>query len=533
MRKYLIIIILFISPICFLAQTGFTVEQIDLHKLTNNWLGTNNAAGLAFINFNQHGKTELAYGNDGGSLHRAQEGDKKYGIRFNSERFDRINKNWMSWGSFEFKMNTEENRKWSNVFNTYNSSPYLFGDSVPGRYDLQSFDLHTKICRKIQDKWSLGIEIDYFAGDMSRLRDPRTRTFVANYSISPAVVYKINDQNIVGLSSGFRFEKEKMPSVTTVQEDPEISYYFFLGNENANGIKDAYKGFDRQFVNREFFAEIQYNFLTKKLDWLSTIGVSSGKQEVLGSEREGPGEFMTKKLQLNSKANIRFDKKLLVIDIKSKYQNGSANEFLQELVTSRDTVTHDVSKNWITLYVYNNRYSTRSFNNSLNISLRNLLNNGTDYSWSVGVDGQFNGFSNIYQLPYSAIENQRARFGLNGSLRLLNKNQHRITLSGSGGYAFNMYDNLILNSLATTTPDNGSSTFEKATFKIGNEILIPDMRFYKETVYDFKVSAHYSFPIKVKKNMLTGILKAYFGSQQSLNLGSWQSAGISVGIITL
>jgi hypothetical protein len=533
MRKYLIILILFVTPVYLIAQTGFTVEQVELHKLTNNWLVVNNPAGLAFVNFQQYGNTELAYGNEGGNLHRAQEGNKEFGLKFNSERYDKINKNWMSWGSFEFKMNTEENRKWSNVFNTYNSSPYLFGDSVAGRYDLQSFDLHAKICRNIQDQWSVGVGLDYFAGDMSRLSDPRTRTFVANYSITPAAVYRINNHNIVGLSSGFRFEKEKMPSVTTVQDDPEISYYFFLGNENANGIKDAYIGFDRQFINRAYFAEAQYNFLTKNLDWLSTIGVSSGKQEVLGSEREGPGEFLTTKIHLNSKANISIYNKLLVFDLKSSYQNGLANEFLQELVTTRDTVTHDVSKNWITLYVYNNRYSTTSFNTSFNISLRNLLNNGTDYSWSAGVDGQFYGFSNIYQLPYSAFENQRARFGVNGSMRVFNKNQHRVKLQVAVGYAFSVSDNLELNSIATTVPDIGSTTFEKATYKIANQILQPDMNFYKQNSIDFRADARYSFPLKVKKSVLTGQVKAYFGVQRSENLGSWTSAGVSVGIITL
>lgn len=533
MQKHLIIVFYFILSLPLFAQTGYSAEQIELHKLTNNWLSTNNAAGLGFINFHQHGNSELGYSNEGGNLHRAQEGDGKNGIRFFSERFDKINKNWMSWGSFEFKMNTEENRTWSNVFNTYNSSPYLFGDSIPGRYDQQIFDLHAKICRKISEKWSAGISFDYFAGDMSRLRDARTRTFIANYAFAPGAVYKIDDSNLIGATAGFRFEKEKMPSIVTVQNDPEISYYFFLGNENANAVKDAYIGFDRQFVNREYFTELQYNFINKQFNWMSTLGFTSRKQEVLGGERESPGEYTDQNLHFNSKAIIYLNRKLLIVGLKTNYKLGFANEFLQELVTIRDTIKYDVSKNWNTLYVYQKRFSTNSYNADLNISLRNLINNGTDYSWSTGVDGQFYGFSNIYQLPYSAFENQRARFGLNGSVRIFNKNQHRVTLQANGGYAFSVSDNLKLNSIATTVPGIGSTTFEKATSKIATEILQPDMRFYKEEIVDFRADARYSFPIKVKKNTLTGQLKAYFGIQQSQNLGSWTSAGVSVGIITL
>ncbi|MBV5342907.1 hypothetical protein JZU68_04600, partial [bacterium] len=104
-------------------------------------------------------------------------------------------------------------------------------------------------------------------------------------------------------------------------------------------------------------------------------------------------------------------------------------------------------------------------------NIRDILNNATDYSWSAGVDGQFYGFSNVYQLPYSAFENQRARFGLNGSLRVFNKNQHRVKLQVAAGYAFSLSDNLRLNSIATTVPGIGSTTFEKATYKIANQIL--------------------------------------------------------------
>ncbi|MFZ4725962.1 MAG: DUF6850 family outer membrane beta-barrel protein, partial [Paludibacter sp.] len=322
MQKYFNILFILILSIPLTAQSGYSNEQIELHKVTNNWITVNNAAGLGFINFHQHGYSELGYNNEGGNLHRAQEGDGKKGIRFFSERFDKMNKNWLTWGSFEFRMNTEENRTWSNVFNTYNSSPYMFGDSIPGRYDQQTFDLHAKICRKISDKWSAGVSLDYFAGDMSRLRDARTRTFIANYAFAPGTVYKIDDSNLIGATVGFRFEKEKMPSIVTVQTDPDINYYFFLGNENANAVKDAYLGFDRQFINREYFAELQYNFINKQINWMSTLGFTSRKQEVLGSERESPGEYKAQNLSFNSKANIYLNRKLLIVDLKTNYKLG-------------------------------------------------------------------------------------------------------------------------------------------------------------------------------------------------------------------
>jgi hypothetical protein len=533
MQRYFNTLFFLILYIPLTAQIGYNSEQLELHKLTNNWLNTDNAAGLGFINFHQHGNSELGYSNESGNLHRAQEGDGKNGIRFFSERFDKIDKNWMSWGSFEFRMNTEENRTWSNAFHTYNNSPYLFGDSIPGRYDQQTFDLRAKICRKINEKWSFGVNFDYYAGDMSRLRDGRTRTFIADYAIAPGTVFKINGSNIFGTTLGFRFEKEKMPSVITVQANPEINYFFFLGNENANAVKNAYLGFDRQFVSRELFAELQYNFVNKQLDWFTTLGFTSRQQQVLGGERESPGEFQSQNVRFNSKANVFLNKKLLIIDLKSNYQFGTANEFLQELVITRDTINHDVSKRWNTLYIYKNRYSSNSYNARLNISLRNLLNDGKDYSWMAAIDGTFYGFSNSYQLPYSVFESQRLRFGTNAGVRVLNKKGHRISLTAKGGFGFGLNNKLELNSIANATPNLGSSTFEKATFKIANEIMKPDLEFYKQNVIDYGVDALYSFPLKSKKSNFVGQTKVFYNNQISGTLGSWRMFGFSLGLITL
>ena len=534
MRNKLIINILTLFVFGTLsAQKTYNPEQHELLYLNNHWLSTKNAAGLSLSDFQVHGNSELGYNDAKGDLHRAQEGDRKSGLKFTSERFDKINDKWLTWGSFEFQMNSEDNRAWSDVFNTYNNSPYIFGDSVKGSYDLQYFDLHAKISHKINKRLAIGVGLDYYAADMSRQRDARTRTYMANYAAYPSVVYQLSKNQTIGLTTGIRFEKEKMPSITTVQENPKIDYYFFLGNENSYSLLDGYTGFDRQYVNLDYSANLQYIIKNEAINWLNEIGFSTKKQEVLGNERESPGLFTALNLNALSKINFKLDNKLVHVALGGFYNAGRADEYLQERVEVRDTANGSVSYKWNTLYDYNGRYTTDSYRIDFKANIRDILNNATDYSWSAGVDGQFYGFSNIYQLPYSAFENQRARFGVNGSLRVFNKNQHRVKLQVAGGYAFSLSDNLELNSIATTVPGIGSTTFEKATYKIASQILQPDMNFYKENVIDFRADARYSFPIKVKKNLLTGQVKAYVGVQQGSTLGSWTSAGVSVGIITL
>jgi hypothetical protein len=430
-------------------------------------------------------------------------------------------------------MNKEKNRNWSNVYNTYNSSPYIFGDSIKADYDTQFFDLHAKLSRKINDKLAVGVGIDYFAADISRLRDARTRSYIGNYAAIPSLIFRPSAHHVIGFTAGIRFDKEKMPSTTTVQTDPKIEYYLFLGNENAYSVVDGYKGFDRQFVNLDYSVGLQHSFNADHFDWLNAFEYISKKQEVLGSERESPGSYFANKFTFKSVANIIMENKLLNIAFDGFYNAGWADEYLQERIEERDTVTGNDSKKWVTLYTYSNRYTTDSYQGNLNISLRNLLNSGTDYSWVAGIDAQFKGFRNKYYLPYSAIENQRLRLGGNAGIRVFDKNNHRVTINAKGGYGFMLRNDVQLNSISTTIPTNGSSMFEKAAYKIANQIIMPDMEFYKQNVVDYRIDARYSFPLSLKKNKLVGTAKLFYGRQISETYGSWMLMGISVGLITL
>ena len=75
--------------------------------------------------------------------------------------------------------------------------------------------------------------------------------------------------------------------------------------------------------------------------------------------------------------------------------------------------------------------------------------------------------------------------------------------------------------------------FEKAAYKVANQIIIPDMDFYKQNVVDYRIDARYSFPLTISKNKLVGSAKVFYGKQISETYGSWMLFGFSVGLITL
>ena len=534
MRNFIVFVILYLFSFSLIyAQDVFYPEQHELVLLKNQWLNSNNASGLSITEIPVHGNTELGYHNSGGDYHRAQEGNRLNGLRFISERYDKMSKNWLVWGSFEFEMNRESDRCWSNVFNTYNTSPYNFGDSIKGNYDTQSFNLHAKFSRKIGTRWAIGTGIDYYAGDMSRLRDARTRSLIANYAALPSASFRLSSHHIVGLTTGIRFEKEIMPSITTVQTDPIINYYFFLGNENASAVIDGYKGFDRQFINLIYSVGLQHSYSSEHVDLFSNIEFVSKKQQIFGSEHESPGSYAEKKYSIKSVASIKSDNRLLNVSLKGVLNKGTADEFLQQSIEERDTTTGSVWKRWETLYVYKDRYTTDSYSADLSISLRDLLNKGKDYSWVAAVDAHYTGFSNKYYLTFSVFESQRLHVGASYGIRVFNQNGHRVNVNAKAGFGFGLNSNLQLNPIATAIPNNGSSMFEKATHKIATEILIPDLEYYNQHVYDYRIDAQYSFPLKMKNTKLSGFAKAFYSNQISASRGSWMCLGVSIGIIPL
>ena len=221
MQKQILILILSIAiSTLSSAQSLVFTEEHELTQLLNPWSMFQNAAGLGVSPVKTHGVTELGYDKNSGDYHRAQEGSDLSGLNFYSERYDKLGKNWLVWGSFDFQMNREMNRYFSDVFFPYNSSPYIFGSSVKGNYDKQMFDLHAKFSHIQKGKFTYGLGIDYTVADLSRLRDPRSRSYLADYAAVPAVTYQLSPAITLGLDGFVRYQKEKMPSIVTVQDDP-------------------------------------------------------------------------------------------------------------------------------------------------------------------------------------------------------------------------------------------------------------------------------------------------------------------------
>ena len=163
-------------------------------------------------------------------FHRVQEGNQDNSLRFFTERYQHLGRYLYGYGKFDFDMGRTKNRRWSDVRRTYNSDPFISGSEVAGSYDRQDISLTAAVGTTAFGPWRFGLRLDYQLGDLSRLRDPRSRSEMLDYRLAPSFTYSIG-RSTLGLEGHYRRYKEKIPDITTVQTDPNMKYYTMTGME--------------------------------------------------------------------------------------------------------------------------------------------------------------------------------------------------------------------------------------------------------------------------------------------------------------
>lgn len=532
MRHINTLIILITIPLALLSQQEIRLSGHELITEKYSWLNTGNAAGLGRYNIQSHGISQLSYSSESGSYHRAQEGNSLSGINFYTERYDKLGKHLNVWGSFHFTMDREKERAWSDVISTYENSPYIFGSSVPGSYDRQMFDFKVKAAtNKGMIRYGLGI--DYKVGDLSRLRDPRTRVFLADYAAIPSVTIQLAPEHTLGLGASVRYIKEKMPNITTVQTDPNLAYYTFYGMENAEAITGGFKSFERQFESYLYGGQIQYELTLNNNSLLIDAGIVSHNQEIIEENKKTPGTYK----DLNYYANLFYTHSttnfLWKATVKSEMTLGAANENLQELQSFNDTITGVNSKNWVTIFTYKNRYISNDYKLQASVKVHRTENATTDYKWNAGVEAGIHSFLIRYNLPFSEMTVNRINIGMSGNYRLLNTQHNSIHLGASIKYLFSISNKLTLNALANTAPATGASTFETGTYNVAQNVVIPDFEYYSKQATQAGIECVYDRTLNLKKSKMTGYLKVGYNYTSSAADTNRRGYSVTIGIIPM
>ena len=491
------------------AQT-MTAEKYQLADERQLWSESQNAAGLALDmrdSSDNRGTAFFDLQHRSGTYRRVQEGGQQNQLRFFTERYQKIGQYLYGYGSFDFDMGRVKDRSWSDVMRPYNSNPFISGSAVRGKYDYQNFTLNAKVASVRLGHFNYGASLYYKVGDLSRLRDPRSRVRLADYQLTPSVIYTTGDHHI-GLSAWYHRYKEKLVGLTTVQTDPNLKYYLMSGMEYAQGSVGAYSSYNREYVNHEFGGELSYGFTSERLNSVNSLTVKRGTEYAYGQYKYEPGRWYTGNYAFTTRNRLQAGRLLHSIDGAIHYEEGYADQYNQELITEKDGSY--VTQYWRNKMTYKKRYQLKK--TDLNLHYRLSVTDDDAVAGYVGVGYALQSVSNKHLLATSELKYSSSQISAEGGYGLFAK---RLWLKGEADYHFSHKADLNLNDPTTDYAVN---------------VLTPDQIYYAANYFQGRLELMWQQPLTIKGQHTLWFAKLYGSYLKTNNNLNGKGAGLTVGL---
>ncbi len=503
MRKSFLII----SFSCFLtasAQEG----QYRYDDATQLWRLTDHAAALGLDSTRNRGYACFDAEHWDGDYTRVQEGTQHNQLRFRTERYQNVGRYLHGYGRFDFDYGRTKNRTWADVMRPYNANPYFAGSSIPGKYDFQDFDFKAALGTVSFNGWRFGLSLDYKVGDLSRLRDPRSRSQLLDYKLTPGVAYTFGIHTLA-LSGNYHRRKEKIIGVTTVQQDATMNYYLMSGMEHAVGTPGGYSSFSREWVDHRFGAELSYAYRTTEQHSLLSLSAERGEESAYGQYKYEPGRFVDYRYSVSLRNRFTNGNVIHQFDLAFSYEQAYADEYRQQLEQTKESGTGYTSYQYDNLLTYKKRYQTNVFN--ADISYRAHFTENQQEKAYTGFHLAISDNENKHLLPTSKLSHGGMLIMAEGGLSVA----RRIWIDAQAGGFVSQSPKL---SLADPTTD----------YAVG--VLLPDMDYYGANYWRGHLKLTYEFPLKIKGKQTHWFVSAYGDYLRTNHSTDARTVGLSIGL---
>ena len=490
-------------------------------NFTQLWHNTNNAAGLSLDDSSNRGFASIGFNHRGGDYHRVQEGGAMNNMQFFTERYQRLGRYLYSYGKVDFNLGRTKDRAFADQYRPYNSNPYQSGSDIAGSYDHQDFDMVASVGTTDFSGWRFGLQLNYQLGDLSRLRDPRSRSQLLDYRLTPSVSYTMGGHTL-GLSGYYDRRKEKMGPLVTVQSDATLTYYLFSGMEYATGTIGGYSSFNREWVNHQVGVAMDYGYQSDSFHTLNSFGISRGEEYAYGTYKYEPGRYFTYLYNVQSQNRLLTGSVLHQVDVRMDWQQGYADEYRQQLIIMNDPQIGITSYTYEKQLEFRKRYQVRTFDcafryraNFLNDAPSRLLQQSTaSLKGYTGFSIDTHKASNRHLLPLSSSDFSRINFQLENGISLFK--QH-LTSDLTLGYSVSTRADLQL-------ADDSSV--------LAQRVLLKDLPYYDANLLHGRLQVMYQFPLTIKKSRAMWFVKAFgdFTSANSAGHPNLYNVGFSVGL---
>ena len=510
--KFLLLFALLGTSSALLAQPNLPTEgSYRLDDVRQLWHNTLNAAGLTADSMSNRGQSFFDLSHCSGNFHRVQEGSQGNRLAFFTERYQHIGSRLYAYGSFHFNTARIKDRAWSDVLRSYDSNPFFSGSSIKGRYDQQDIRLKAAVATLPIGPLRYGLTLDYELGDLSRLRDPRSRSQLLQYQLTPAILYSLG-KNRLGLAAFYKRRKEKIANIKTVQTDATMKYYLMSGLENVSGTTGGFSSFNREWVSHEFGTELSYALQAENLHSLTAVSIARSTENVYGTYRYEPGKYVAYRYALHSQNRLQTAHILHQLDARAQYTQAYADEYRQMLVQETDPLRGFTSYRYDRILTFKKRYQVM------------LLDLDLHYRANFAPTGR----------TLQGYAGAQARFHRTDNKHLLNESElihSSLSLQAEGGWSFLRNRRLWVDALAGFQfSTQVSQLLANPTGEYARNVLLPDLDFYRANLFRGRIQATYHFPLVIKKVRSTFFLRAYASYLTTHNHLHNRVFGLSLGV---
>lgn len=504
---YKIVLVWLMGILCVEGLTAQEVDSLQIshmnsmrwYELCNEWLMSDNTAGITYNIGKGPGYVDLGYGISSGDYRTILEGENvdRWGLSTASyTRVGRIN----FYGSFTYKNETETGTRWRGMWHAMGNSPLVIGDSIGGDYDKEYYHLVGRMGSSSSNgRFRWGIGVDYGSGSGAKERDPRPRNYVMNMGVFPGVIYDFGAIK-TGISLGFIHSKEEIDY--TVENDQEHSFFQFRG-----------MGFFHVFKEKKHFRQLKQNCyqgafqlyipVISGIRNLTQIQYESSKQEVEDGKNivKNGGDYKQENLALKSvfTKEKAFSVQRLIFN--AQMDEGDTWEYEQEL---KEVIQGKFQ--WVT-FAQSRRFNRKDYVGSIDYEY-NRIGISKNILWSVSCNGMVrNKKETFYNIP-----------------GIFTSEYTRLIVGGAGEKNFYCKNNVFALGAKVSYGHNLSAQedipYRSNNHKLFRELALQDFWYEADGYINWSVNAAWQFPLTYKRYHQNMYLKASFSQTQPQN-GYW------------
>ncbi len=381
---------------------------IDNYKLTNPYLNTHNASGLALTDKLEYANIYLGTEFSNGSFHRPQEAKKYNNYLFSAEGAVNLGSFYVT-GGFLFNQAYKKGIQFNSICNPFRGTPYIIADSTGGDWTMQSYQMQAKIVSPFVGDWiSFGLEMGIGVDRGAKKIDPRPQSNTNNIDIYPSITIKPGGGNAIGGSFNYSRFREDVNLMLYDSSEPQKLYLLKGMGQYTYDIFSTVSR-DRKYSGDKLGGSISYSYHSKRLSVLVSAEHNSYVEEVSDIEMNKP-KLQGRLYQLDNKLNLDVQAKSnqILHKIQGYYawSEYSGREIIQVFNSSPEVNA------WITQSEAPRRSLVEEKQAGLEYSFVLYPENGKYYNWKITLGNMYKDFNDSYQALESYMKYKSNLTGL-------------------------------------------------------------------------------------------------------------------------